>query len=57
MQEWVPRNGWQYALTVVAIVLFGMFYELLKVCRSIYEGYISKRKEDSSVSFMGFDQR
>lgn len=42
-KEWVPRNGWQYALTIVAIVLLGMFYELLKVGRSIYEGYVSKK--------------
>jgi copper transporter 1 len=51
-KEWVPRNWWQYTLTIIAIIVLGMFYELLKVVRSIWEGYMSKRKE---AEMLGFD--
>jgi copper transporter 1 len=52
-KEWVPRNWWQYTLTIIAIIVLGMFYELLKVLRSIWEGYMSKRKE---AEILGDDQ-
>lgn len=45
-KEWVPHNDWQYALTLIAIILFGMLYELLKVGRSNWEGYVNKRQSD-----------
>jgi hypothetical protein len=51
LQEWVPRNWWQYTLTIIAIIVLGMFYELLKVLRSIWEGYMSKRKEAEILGF------
>ncbi len=50
-QEWVPRNWWQYTLTIIAIILLGIFYELLKVGRSIWEGYMSKRREAEVLGF------
>lgn len=50
-KEWVPRNWWQYTLTIIAIILLGIFYELLKVGRSIWEGYMSKRREAEVLGF------
>lgn len=53
-KEWVPRNDWQYSLTVVAIILFGMLYEFLKVCRSNYEGFVGQRRQ-KATEFLGID--
>jgi copper transporter 1 len=48
VEQWVPTNNWQYALTFVAIVLMGILYELLKVCRSVFEGAIQIKTETDS---------
>lgn len=52
-KEWVPRDGWQYALTIIAVIILGMFYKLLKEGRSIYEGYANHKQKEDAVNYVG----
>ena len=54
LQEWVPRDGRQYALTIIAVIILGMFYKLLKEGRSIYEGYANHKQKEDAVNYVGF---
>ena len=57
LQEWVPRDGRQYALTIIAVIILGMFYKLLKEGRSIYEGYANHKQKEDAVTYVGFVQQ